>query len=438
LGIAEFLVPGFRNLFPFVEIELDYLHNVRLILFLGGLLLVTAFLAGAYPAYYITAYKPAALLRGTQRLGKSTVLMRSLLAVQFALSIIAVGTGIVFAENARYQEKMDVGYQMDRLAFVPITNQSQYTVYRDALERDKLIKRVAGSKEHVYFGWTRKVIESEGKPLEVQLFSVGFGYMETVGFRLKEGRFFDPDKPSDQASSAIVSQKAVEEYGWREPLGKTVEVDSSRYTVIGVVEDFHNRGVWHPIAPALFRMANESSFRFLVARLSQPVSPLTTTMLQQTWKNHFPDAPYEGLYQDFAMEEGISVSHSITTAFTVIGAVALIISTMGLFALVSLRIARRTKEIGVRKVLGAGVASLLHLLNREMVLILLLSAVAADVIGYCAARSLLGSIYAYHSPVGVGALIIADWVVVLVGITTALAQTVRVATANPVVALRYE
>jgi putative ABC transport system permease protein len=235
-----------------------------------------------------------------------------------------------------------------------------------------------------------------------------------------------------------VSQKAVEEYGWREPLGKTVEVDSSRYTVIGVVEDFHNRGVWHPIAPALFRMANESSFRFLVARLSQPVSPLTTTMLQQTWKNHFPDAPYEGLYQDFAMEEGISVSHSITTAFTVIGAVALIISTMGLFALVSLRIARRTKEIGVRKVLGAGVASLLHLLNREMVLILLLSAVAADVIGYCAARSLLGSIYAYHSPVGVGALIIADWVVVLVGITTALAQTVRVATANPVVALRYE
>jgi putative ABC transport system permease protein len=438
LGIAEFLVPGFRNLFPFVEIELDYLHNVRLILFLGGLLLVTAFLAGAYPAYYITAYKPAALLRGTQRLGKSTVLMRSLLAVQFALSIIAVGTGIVFAENARYQEKMDVGYQMDRLAFVPVASQSQYTVYRDALERDKLIKRVAGSKEHVYFGWTRKVIESEGKPLEVQLFSVGFGYMETVGFRLKEGRFFDPDKPSDQASSAIVSQKAVEEYGWREPMGKTVEVDSSRYTVIGVVEDFHNRGVWHPIAPALFRMANESSFRFLVARLSQPVSPLTTTMLQQTWKNHFPDAPYEGLYQDFAMEEGISVSHSITTAFTVIGAVALIISTMGLFALVSLRIARRTKEIGVRKVLGAGVASLLHLLNREMVLILLLSAVAADVIGYCAARSLLGSIYAYHSPVGVGALIIADWVVVLVGITTALAQTVRVATANPVVALRYE
>jgi putative ABC transport system permease protein len=438
LGIAEFLVPGFRNLFPFVEIELDYLRNVRLILFLGGLLLVTAFLAGAYPAYYITAYKPAALLRGTQKLGKSTILMRSLLAVQFALSMVAVGTGIIFADNARYQEKMDIGYQMDRLAFVPVTNRSQYTVYRDALQRNEMVKRVAGSKEHVYFGWTRKVIQSEGKPLEVQLFSVGFGYMETVGFRLKEGRLFDPGKPSDQVSSAIVSQKAVEEYGWREPLGKTVEVDSARYTVIGVVEDFYNRGVWHPIAPALFRMADESSFRFLVARLSQPISSLTTTMLRQTWKDHFPDAPYEGLYQDFAMKAGISVSHSATTVFAVIGAVALIISTMGLFALVSLRIARRTKEIGVRKVLGAGVASLLQLLNREMVVVLLLSAAAADVIGYFAAQSLLGSIYAYHSPVSVGALVIADWIVVLVGIATAMAQTIRVATANPVEALRYE
>jgi putative ABC transport system permease protein len=438
LGIAEVLVPGFRNLFPFVEVELNYLQNFRLLLFLFILLIVTALLAGAYPSYYITAYKPAALLKGTQRVGKSTVLMRSLLAVQFALSMVAVGTGIVFAQNASYQETMDVGYHMDRLAFAFVNNGSQCEVFRNALTQNKAIERVAGSRDHVYFGWGRRLVRSEQKPLEAQIMSVGFDYMETVGFRLKQGRFFDRNRPSDATASAIVSEKTVEEFGWKNPLGKTIEVDSARYSVIGVVEDFYNNGVWRPIAPAVFRMADPPTFKFVVARLAGPQSSATMAMLRQVWKEHFPDAPFDGYYQDYALQEGISVSHSITVLFSFIGSVALIISTMGLFALVSLGIARRTKEIGIRKVLGAGVANLLRLLNSELVLILILSAVAADVMGYFAAKTLVGLIYAYHTPVSVQALLIADLAVLVVGIATALLQTVRVAVANPVEALRYE
>jgi len=437
LGIAELLVPGFRNLLPFVEIELHYLQNFRLLLFLLFLLMATAILAGAYPAYYITGYRPAALLKGIQKVGKSTVIMRLLLASQFVLSMVAVGTGIVFAQNARYQETMDVGYHMDRLAFVYAANSKQCAVYQHALEQNKAIERVASSRSHVFFSSVRRIVHAEEKPLEAQVLNVGFDYMETVGFRLKQGRFFDRKHPSD-ASTAIITQKTVDELGWKEALGKTIEIDSTRYSVIGVVEDFYNAGVWSPIAPVVFRLADPSTFNFVVARLSEPQSSIVTATLRQVWKDHFPDVPYYGFYQDHAMEEGISVSQSITSMFVFIGAVVLIISIMGLFAMVSLGVARRTKEIGVRKVLGAGLGNLLNLLNRELVVILVLSAIAADMLGYFAAKTFVSLIYAYHTPIGIEALLIANFVVLIVGISTALLQTLRVATANPVEALRYE
>jgi putative ABC transport system permease protein len=438
LGVAELLVPGFRNLFPFVEIELNYLQNVRLLLFLIGLLITTALLAGAYPAYYITAYRPAALLRGTQKIGKSTLLMRTLLAAQFAMSMVAVGTGIVFAINAQFQGRLDVGYSMDRLINVPVANESQFTIFRDELGKDPRVEHLAGSRDQVFFGWGRKTIQSDGTVREAQLFSVGFDYMETTGFRLKQGRLFSRDLQSDEAKSAIVTEKTVREFGWSEPLGKTLEIDTARYTVIGVIEDFYNNGVWRPIEPSIFRMANPSAFRFLVAKISDRQTATALTFLSQTWSRLFPDAPFEGFFQERAMLEGISVSHSITVLFAVIGSLALVISTMGLFALVSLGIARRTKEIGIRKVLGASVASLLQLLNKEFILLLLLSSVAADVMGFYSAKSLLDGIYAYHTEVSIFALIVANATVLITGLVTAGLQTFRVATANPVEALRYE
>jgi ABC-type antimicrobial peptide transport system permease subunit len=204
------------------------------------------------------------------------------------------------------------------------------------------------------------------------------------------------------------------------------------------VEDFYNDGVWRPIAPCLFRMAKPEAFRHLVVRTAAGNLKSTNEFLQSTWQRIVPDLPYEGFYQDEVMAEAIEVSENINTMFIYISVLAIAISAMGLFALVSLNIARRTKEIGIRKVLGATVMHIMNLVNKEFVGLLIVAAVLASVAGYFAVQALLQSIYAYHVGFDLLPFLLSGAIVFVVAALTVSSQVLKVATANPVNSLRYE
>ncbi len=438
IALAEIFVPAYDQLWTYFELTLDYSQNLGLLFFLGGLLLLLGLVAGAYPAFYITAFHPVTIMRGKQKFGRSSWLSRTLLTFQFTISILTVIASIVFVQNAGFLRNMDLGYGKDMAIIVPLREAKYFAPFKNAVAQNPNIVSVGGSMSHVGYNWGNATVASASQKLETTLLSVGYNYLETMQIRLAQGRTFDENLPSDLQNAVVINQKFANELGWAEPLGQTVTLDTLRYTVIGVVEDFHNESVWRPIAPCLFRMAKPENIRHLAVRANAENLHATNEFLRETWRRVVPDLPYEGFYQEEVLAEAFEVSNNIKTMFIYIAVLAIAISAMGLFALVALNIARRTKEMGIRKVLGAGMLHIMNLVNKEFILLLCVATAVASLAGYFAMRALLESIYAYH--VGFSALpfLLAGAIVFTAAALTVGSQVFKVATANPVEALRYE
>ncbi len=438
LGWTEVLVPGYNRIITEVELVLNYSQNIGLLLFLAALLLATALGAGAYPAFYVSRYNPVNIIKGRQTVLGMNKLMRVLLGVQFALSMIAVAGSVVFAQNADYQNSLDLGFEKSLLAVMPIANESEYELLRHAIVSHPSVLSVSGSRNHIFFSWARRQVKNEEREAEVQVLGVGVDYLKTTGIRLGSGRDFDRDLPTDASDAILINQKMATEFGWYDPIGKQVALDSARLSVIGVVEDFHNDGMWRPIQPVMLRLVKPEAYRFLQARVHPENLAATVVFLRETWRRLIPETPYAGFFQDEIMAESTMVNQEVKTIFFYVALIAVVISAMGLFALVSLNIAKRTKEIGIRKVLGASVGHIIHLINREFLILLMIALVGAYAAGYFAIEALLGSIYAYHIHPTVMAFVMAGALIFFVAIFTVGSQVYRVATTNPVNALRYE
>jgi len=448
LGVAlsEIFVPIHDNMWEYFELTLDYSENPGLLAFLAGLLLFIGIVAGGYPAFYISAYQPVAILRGKQKFGGASMLSRVLLAFQFTVSVLTVIASLVFVQNADFLKNLDLGYNRDQVIVVPLADAKNYEPIRNAIEKNSSLVSVAASRQHVGRNWYTRTIESAAVQTRADVLAIGHEYLNTMKLRLTAGREFDKNFTGDVDASIIVNQKLVREFGWddgrldraRRGLGQTVTLDSVRYSVIGVVEDFYNNSVWGQIKPCIFRLARPEDFRYLVARVQANDMKAMNEFLRGEWQRLVPDSPYEGFYQDEVMAEAISVSESIKTMFLDISFLAIVIAAMGLFALVSLNIARRTKEIGIRKVLGASMLSIVRLLNKEFVRLLVAAALIASIAGYFSVQALLKSIYAYHVGFSLAPFVAAAFSVFFIALLTVGSQVVKVATANPVESLRYE
>jgi ABC-type antimicrobial peptide transport system permease subunit len=438
LALAEVFVPAYDNLWTYFELTLDYSSNFGLVAFLAGLLVLVGFVAGAYPAFYISAYHPVAILRGKQKFSGTSWLSRSLTAFQFTVSMLAVIASLVFVQNADFLKKFDLGYDKNLVMVIPLQDPKHYQPYRDAIEKNPSIVSVAGNRHQVGRNWYTRAIESAAQKSQANVMAIGADYLATMKLRLAAGRDFGQNLATDVDQSIIVNQKLATDFGWDVPLGQIVTLDSVRYTVIGVVQDFHNDGVWNPISPTIFRLVKPEEFRFLTVRVRAENLAATNEFLRREWQRVAPEVSYEGYYQDEVMAEAISVTESIKTMFIYISVLAIVISMMGLFALVSLNIARRTKEIGIRKVLGARVLHIINLVNKEFVRLLIAAGLIASVSGYFAVKALIASIYAYHVGFSVTPFVLAAFAVFLIAVLTVGSQVLKVATANPVDSLRYE
>jgi putative ABC transport system permease protein len=205
-----------------------------------------------------------------------------------------------------------------------------------------------------------------------------------------------------------------------------------------VVRNFYNRSVWRPMQACALRLTGPERFRYLVVRTDLHHLRATNDFLRETWQRLVPNVPYEGFYQDEMLAEAMHVNASIKLVFIYISFTAIAIAAMGLFALSSLIVVKRTKEIGVRKVLGASVAQVVQLLNRQIVAILMVAAVVAGVGSYFSLEPLMDSVFAYHINLQAWHFLLAGAIVVLIGLVTISSQVYRVATANPADSLRYE
>ncbi len=440
--LAEVFVPAYDSLWPELSLTMNYAENLGLIGFLVGLLFFTAIAAGAYPAFYISAFNPVNIFRGKQKLGGTNPLIRVLLTFQFALSITAIIAGIILNQNAEFIENFDLGFNKEQIINIPVNGEDNYKLVKNAIEDHPNIVSIGGSRHLMGRSWTGIKAESGQTKTDINLFEIGEDYFETAGLELAEGRTFERELKTDIDQSIVVNETLIREFGWDSFTDKKIKfitTDSEKeYKVIGVVNDFHYNGVWNSIRPVALRLTAQENYRYAAIKFTGENIKAISTYLQDTWKQLFPHLPYDGFFQDEILAEASMINESIRLVFLYIALIAVLIAGMGLYALVSLNIAKRTKEIGIRKILGASIPNISRLISKEFVLLLLIGSVLASIMGYFLVDSLLGSIWAYYVDFGAMPFIFSAVAVFLLAMLTVSSQVFSVAKANPVNAIRDE
>jgi putative ABC transport system permease protein len=436
---ATILVPAYGSMWEYMKLTLSFTQYPGFWIFLILLLLVTGFLAGAYPALYISSFKPLKILQSRTRLGKGGPLAKILLGFQFTISVLSIVSGIIFSMNARYQEKVDLGYARKELIVVPIQPEN-FTSYFETVEKDPRIKAVAGTQEHIGFGWYLRTVEDEDQELEVNVMDVGPRYLGTMGLTVTDGRIFSPDRiEADRGVSIVVNQAMVDAFGWDEPVGRKVRVnDTIQYEIIGVVKDFFSNGMWTKIEPMMLKLPMNDSYRLMAVRANSEDLPAVLDYLRETWVKMIPNYPFEGMYQEDTLDEEKAINRSIKQVYIFLAIVATILSMIGLYTLVSLSILNRTKEIGIRKVMGSPVQRIWLVLSKGFLINLALSSLIGCVGGYYLSLMLLDSIWDYWLDFTPGIFIYSVLIILAVTAATITGKILQAAHQNPVNCLRYE
>lgn len=438
--MAEWLlIPAFNELWPELKITTDYIGNPDFSIFMVATLLFTGLLAGSYPAFYISKFEPTSILKGTLKFGGTNYFTRTLLTLQFAISLIGIVCSFAFTDNARYQRDFDLGFDKKGVVFTYVENRSEYETYRNALMENRDILSVAGSQHHLYSNYINDPIKHEDKEIEADIMDVGDDYVKTVGLKVIEGRDFMLDSDTDRKESVIITEGLAGKFGLTDPIGKTIVWrDTVTYYIVGVIQDIYNHGLWEEMAPVMLRYGPKNEVSHII--VSAPVEKLADVnkFMEAKWKELFPNKLYNGRFMDEELVEANTVNNNIVKMFVFLGLVALGLSATGLFTLVSLNIIKKMKEIGVRKVLGASMANISRVINMEFAIILLVACVLGGAGGSFLSEMLMSSIWDYYQKATISTMIISAAIllsVCVVSVAYKIYSTVRL---NPSHVLRDE
>ena len=367
--------------------------------------------------------------------------------VQFTLSVFLVICTLLMAQQLRLVQERDLGFDEEQV--VRITAQYGSTWegvdvmerYRAVLADAPDVLGITGSMKLLGEGeeGSGYAMASEADTVRGHVFNVTPEYLGTLGLTLKEGRNFIPGRSADSTAAVLVNEALVEAFGWSDPLGRPLSAmfDFEDSEVIGVVEDFHYEPLYEPVAPlAMYVGAREPAWHLYV-RVAPGDIPATLARLERTWREVAPDLPFEYAFLDQEIEQRYQADQRWAGLIRYAALLAIAIACLGLFGLATLEASRRTKEIGIRKVLGASVTSVAVLLSKDFAKLVLLAFALAAPVAYLAMRRWLDG-FAYRIELGPGVFLLAGGLALLVALATVSYQAVKAALADPVDSLRYE
>ncbi|MBL7111262.1 MAG: FtsX-like permease family protein [Bacteroidales bacterium] len=440
LIIGEYLVEIYSRMWIYMDVSLSFKSNPELLIFVILLFLIASLLAGAYPSFYISRFNPVFIFQDKLRIGGRNILSKILLTLQFIISANALISGVIFTENARFQDNLYLGYDKDNIIGVPVNDPSYFIAFRDAIKANPKIESVGESEEHIGRSNFSRPIDYKGIRRNIRALDIGYGYFNTMGLKLTDGREFPAElKSSDIENSVIVSKAFVEEFGMETVVGERIMMgDTMPLYIVGVVEDLYLYGFWSKKDPMLFRRGVDERMRTLAVRGAPENLGEINEYLEKTWKEIIPNQPYEGFFQDDLMDEARDVNRNIKNINIFLAFLAIIISAIGLYTLVSLSIIRRTKEIGIRKVNGAPIFRIAGIISREYMIILAIACILGSVSGYWVSVMLMDSIWDAFTDIRPFVYIFSNALILVVAIASIGWKVNQAARRNPVDSLRYE
>ncbi len=433
-------IPQFNQMFGEIDVRADYLHDNNLLIFLACLLGVTTLLAGSYPAFYVSRFNPTTIFRGTVKFGGTNLFSRLMLGLQLSIAIITVIAAVAFARNAEFQRDYDFGYSRENTMAIMLPDSSSYVPLKNEMAKIPEIASMAGTRNHIAFSYRNVVAESEQMKKETDFFEVGRDYLQTMQIKVSSGRGFDPTSEAEYDDALLITQKLAARFGWTEieALGKRVHIDSSYFTVVGILKDFHSGRLFDPMDPVAMKLARDTKFQFLIMQAKPKQITTVYGKVQDGWKRLFPMKPFNGFYQNSVTAEAFETSKNIAVIFKWFGIVCILLTATGLFALVSLTALKKMKEIALRKVVGAAPRHIMVLINKGYFWIFIVSALVGCYGGYALTKLLLDMIFKINAGVNTTALVGSVGALFLI---TALVTGIKVWQAvrtNPVKLLRTE
>ncbi len=438
--LAEYLIPIYSQLGPWIDLKITYLNNFPFFGFLVTLLLLTAVFSGLYPALYISKFNVTNIFNGRYKLKGSGRISKILVVLQLSFSLIALIQGIVYVQNTWLQESFDLGYKKYGIITIPLTKDSQFQSFSDEIQSHTGVLDIGGTNHHVGYNLTSGIAEINGQKNEIRVFEVGANYAPAMEMELAEGRNFHDDSEQEIEESIIVNQQFIKDFHIVDPLDRRVLLNEKPYHVIGIVEDFYPYGLWKNETnhSMILKLVPKNDFQFVVVNVDSNKTKEMDSFLESKWKQMFPNSPYESELENIHVARSELLSANLAAMNIFLAAIALFLSAVGLFTIISLTISKRTKEIGVRKILGASLFQIIGLINKGFIWIILLSIGLGVIMGAYLTEMFLDLMYAIHSHVGITSIGITTILVITIVTLTSGFKIVGAANGNPVDALKYE
>jgi putative ABC transport system permease protein len=452
LGIAALSLPFFSYISG-TELTINLATQWPLILALVSAAVITGLLAGSYPAFYLSSFIPVKVLKGRFNNSMAAVSIRKGLVIfQFIVSAVLIIASVVINKQMQFMRTKDLGFQKDQQIIIPLRSNNAKNIYiplKNEISKNPLVENAGAS--FYYPGIMnpsdmslRREGASPGEGKLVRTNSVDETFLQTLGIQPIAGRLFSSAFPADTNGRMVINLATVNQLGFasaEEAIGKKLNFDwrgqSYEFYVVGVVKDFHFQDLHVPIAPYGFMLNNQPFYNYLVVHSKPNGVPSLLQSLQKSWAALNPNEPFEYSFLDEDFQKNYATEDRRAAMVGFFTTIAILISCLGLFGLAAFSAEQRTKEIGIRKVLGASVESIVSLLSRDFIKLVMIALLVAAPIGWFSMNKWLED-FAYRVDIGWWVFGLAALIAVFIAFATISGHAIKAALANPTKNLRSE
>lgn len=437
LGLVKFVLPVFNHLSN-KELAFSYLFDSKLIAGYIILFALTTLLAGFYPALVLSGYSPVQTLYSRFNLTGKNYLQKSLVVLQFTLASFLIIATLIIYYQFNYLTTEKLGYDDSNLVMVNKSNlkHNQARLFENELTKDPNIVGVAAKNGG---SWSTMARVNGDSSINFAYETVDESYLPLLKIPIIEGRNFSPDYPSDSSHSILVNESFVKKAGWKNPIGQIVDFfyRNEKYTVIGVVKDYHFNSLYEKTGPQLFTMKPANDYGTTYIKIKPNTASSSLKYIQSTFKKLFPLSPYSYTFKNDANIKNYEAEAKWKQIMMYSAILTIFISCIGLFGLSVLSAEKRTKEIGIRKVLGASVKSVVTSLSIDFLKLVIIAMIIAIPLVWLAANKWLEK-YPYRIQISWWIFAAGGLLVIIIALITVSFQAIKAAMANPVKSLRSE
>jgi putative ABC transport system permease protein len=444
--IAELFLPGFNKVIGF-DLEITYFKNWYDILLIVGVGILVGTVSSLYPAFFLSSFRVVDIFKMKIGVGHGSINIRRVLVVfQFAVTIFLIISSLVIYKQLKFVSNKDLGFDKNNLIAIRLNNKqvvSQIDIFKSEIDQFSFVESssVCSNYPSGEATW-ENVFEFEGHANEqfpsMPVIDVDYNFLETMKISLKEGRNFSKEFTTD-SMAVLVNESLVKQLGWKNPINKQIteqiENNICKYHVIGVINDYHKESFHSSIKPMIIRLAKRKSF--LMVRLNGGYDELSIQMIKKLWTKFLPDKPFQNKFIDEEFDNLYKSERNLSSILIYFSVIAIMIACLGLLGLIIFFAQQKTKEISIRKILGAHTKNITFSLTRELILLQLISNLIAIPLSYFAMNKWIQE-FIYHTSINWWIYLVGTIITAVISIITISMQTYKAASANPAENLRYE